>query len=61
MTCIGDGEIHQQPQGNYSIDILANEDTVIASLGRDAFEDAIGGAFETATENNDALKVLKRV
>ena len=61
FSCIGDQEIVRASIETYQEDILADQDSDIAEVTKQQFEECIGGHFEQATANNEALSVLKRV
>lgn len=61
FTCLGDKEIVSQCPDIYEEDIIADSDCDIAEVTKPQFEECIGGHFEQATANNEALTVLKRV
>lgn len=61
FTCLGDSEITQGGSEIYEEEIISDGDCDIAEISKQQFEECIGGHFEQATANNEALVVLKRV
>ena len=61
FSCLGDKEIVSNNLDHYVEDILADTDCDVAEVSKPMFEECIGGHFEQATANNEALLVLKRV
>lgn len=61
FSCLGDKEIVQNGSEVYEEDILSDGDCDVAEISRQQFEECIGGHFEQATANNEALVALKRV
>ena len=62
FACLGDTELTRKVESQYDVDIVvASESADIAVLTRQEFEQCIGGSLDAATQNNEVLKVLKRV
>jgi len=62
FACLGEMELTRKSGTSYDVDIVvASESADIAILSRQEFETCIGGSLDAATQNNEVLKVLKRV
>ncbi|OMJ81260.1 hypothetical protein SteCoe_18317 [Stentor coeruleus] len=61
FNCLGDKEIIQHSNEIYEEEIISDGDCDIAEITKQQFEECIGGHFEQATANNEALVALKRV
>ncbi|OMJ75567.1 hypothetical protein SteCoe_25263 [Stentor coeruleus] len=61
LICLGDKDIAVSSNTVYEEEIIADSDCDIAEVSRQQFEESIGGHFEQATANNEALAALKRV
>ena len=61
FACIGDVEIAQGSEEVYEEEIVAEVDSDVAEVTKQQFEECIGGHFEQAVANNEALMALKRV
>ena len=62
FACLGDTQLIRKTEAVYDSDIIvASESADIAVLTRQEFEQSIGGSLDAATQNNEVLKVLKRV
>ena len=61
FSCLGDKDIVNNGGDIYEDEIISDGDCDVAEISRQQFEECIGGHFEQATANNEALVVLKRV
>jgi len=61
FNCLGDEEITNESTETYDHDILADALTDCAFITKEKFQACIGGRYEHATANNEALQVMKKI
>ena len=61
FECLGAAEIAENSEDIYEQDLVSEEETDIAIISKKDFENCIGGDYKSVTNNNEALKVLKKV